>query len=348
MLLGKHVYGQKPLAHNLHETRRMTELARERGLVTQMGIQIHSGAYYRGAVQLLKAGAIGKVREVHSWCFKHWGDRAALPNRRDTAPPELDWDLWLGVREARPYIGGDYYHPENWRKRLDFGVGTLGDMACHIFDPVFNALALGAPVAVRSDGPAPNKTNWALDAKVALTFAGTEFTAGKTLKLTWYDGDARPPAHITRLIEQDVLPEGGEGDTDGGARPRTRITRPVEPNELPEGGSIFVGTDGVLFLQHIRPARLFPTAKFADFKAPRERSLNHWASFVEAVRGNGQTTAGFDFAGPLTEAVLLGGVASRFPGEDLPWDTKALKFGNAAANQYVREPYRKGWEVAGL
>jgi hypothetical protein len=117
---------------------------------------------------------------------------------------------------------------------------------------------------------------------------------------------------------------------------------------LPEGGSILIGTDGVLFLQHIRPARLFPVEKFRDLKLPREKNLNHWQTFVEAVRGNGRTTAGFDYAAPLTEAVLLGGVASRFPATDLKWNSQTLQFDLAAANQHIRQPYRKGWEIAGL
>jgi predicted dehydrogenase len=323
MLLGKAVYGQKPLAHNLYETRRMVEIAREKQVATQMGIQIHSGAYYRGAVSLLRSGVIGKVKEVHSWSGKFWGDNNPLPNREDPVPAHFDWDLWLGVREARPFIGGRYYHPENWRKRLDFGVGTLGDMACHIFDPVFGALGLGAPISVRSEGPAPGKTNWAINAQIVLTFKGTAQTAEDTIKVTWYDGRARPPAEIIALIEK-------------------------EPKTLPGQGSIFVGTDGVLFLEHINPARLFPSEKFADFKFPRERSNNHWIQFIEAVRDNGKTSAGFDFAGPLTEAVLLGGVASRFPKTELKWDAAALKFDLAEANQYVRVPYRKGWEVEKL
>ncbi|MDR0535370.1 MAG: Gfo/Idh/MocA family oxidoreductase [Puniceicoccales bacterium] len=321
MLLGKHIFGEKPLAHNLHETRRMTEIAREKGLVTQMGIQSHSGAYYRTGVRAIRDGLIGKVKEVHSWCFKTWGDNSLLPTHTDPVPKGFDWDLWLGVREARPFIGKGYYHPGNWRKRLDFGVGTLGDMACHILDPVFSALDISVPLSVRSEGPAPNATNWALDAKVILTFAGSARTNGP-LKLTWYDGAQRLPAEVAALLE--------------GRR-------------IPQGGSIFIGTDGVLFLEHSSvPARLFPSAKFKGVKLPLEKSMNHYHHFIEAVRGGPKPEANFDFAGPLTEAVLLGGVASRFPNTDLKWDAAALRFEHAPANQFVRQEYRKGWEVPGL
>ena len=321
MQLGKHVFCQKPLAHSLHEARRMTELARAKKLVTQMGIQIHSSAHYRMGVKLIQDGAIGKIKEVHSWCYKSWGDMSEKPDRADKPPPELAWDLWLGARAARPYIGDGYYHPGNWRKRLDFGTGTLGDMACHIFDPVFEALALAAPVSVRSEGPLPNSYNWALDAKAVYSFAGTPFTAGKTVALTWYDGAKKPPGDVLALLE--------------GAAP-------------PNNGSLFIGEKGVMLLPHIAAPVLYPAAEYAEYQKPRVRGENHWKQFVEACRGNGRTTTGFDYAGPLTEAVLLGGVASRFPQATLRWDSRALKFDHAPANQHVRRAYRKGWEVKGL
>jgi hypothetical protein len=321
MKMGKHIFGQKPLAHELYEVRRMRDIARETKVVTQMGIQIHSSVYYRMGVQLIQDGAIGKIKEAHSWCYKSWGDMSEKPDRSDPAPANLDWDLWLGVCAARPYIGDKYYHPDNWRKRLDFGTGTLGDMACHIFDPVFEAINLGSPIAVRSEGPLPNSYNWAINAKVVYTFAGTQFTEGSTMDLTWYDGDQRPPAKITALLE---------GKT------------------LPTSGSIFVGTKGAMLLPHIATPTLYPAAQFENYQKPRVRGVNHWKQFVEACRGNDKTTTDFDYAGPLTEAVLLGGVAARFPRRAIGWNSDSLKFDLAAANQYVRRDYRKGWEVAGL
>src|SRR6185312_9108573 len=195
----------------------------------------------------------------------------------------LNWDLWLGVAEKRPFIGGSYYHPSNWRKRLDFGTGTFGDMGCHIFDPVFKGLGLAAPISVRSEGAAPNEWNWALDSKIHYTFAGTKLTAGKTLPVTWYDGASKPPAEVIQLLE-------GDG--------------------LPNAGSIFIGTEGVMALPHIAKPQLYPDAKYQDYKRPDVGEVSHWASFVDACLGEGKTSANFAFAGPLTEAVLLGGVAS--------------------------------------
>jgi predicted dehydrogenase len=321
MQLGKHVYGQKPLAHELYEVRRMTEVARKKKVVTQMGIQIHSSAYYRLGVRLVQDGVIGKIKEVHSWCPKSWGDLSAKPDRKDAVPADFDWDLWLGVCDDRPFIGDGYYHPMNWRKRLDFGTGTLGDMGCHIFDPVFKAIGLAAPISVRSEGPAPNEWNWALNGKAVYEFAGTEHTADKTMQFTWYDGTSKPPREITALCEEDGAPEMG---------------------------SIFIGTNGVMALPHFSRPMLYPDAKFTDFKMPEVGEANHWGQFVEACKGNGKTSAHFDYAGPLTEAVLLGCIASRFPHTTLKWNSPKLKFDLAEANQFVRRDYRKGWSVKGL
>jgi len=322
MQLGKHVYVQKPLTHDIYETRMLTEVARKKGLVTQMGIQIHSTLEYRLAVRLIQDGVIGKIKEVHSWSNKKWGDTNPLPDKSDPVPPNLDWDLWIGVCEYRPYIGNGYYHPSNWRKRLDFGTGTFGDMGCHIFDPVFKSLELTAPITVRSEGPSPNKWNWAINSIIHYVFPGTEFTEGKTIPITWYDGDEKPPKDIQALIA---------------------------PEQIPGQGSIFIGTKGVMLLPHIAKPKLFPQDQFKDFTFPKVQTANHYTQFLEAVRDNGKTWTNFDYSGPLTESVLLGSVATRFPKTTIEWNAKGLKFSNVAeANKFVRRIYRKGWEIKGL
>ena len=322
MQLGRHVYGQKPLTHDIYESRQLTLMARAKKLVTQMGIQVHSSTEYQLAVRLIQDLAIGKVKEVHTWSSKKWGDPGAKPDRIDPVPAGMDWNLWLGVCADRPFIGGGWYHPGNWRKRLDFGTGTFGDMGCHIYDPVFKALALTAPLSVRSEGPTPNDHSWANNAVVHYIFPGTAFSEGKTVAVTWYDGDQRPPAEVQALL---------------GSR------------KLPDQGSIFIGTKGVMVLPHVSRPILLPDEQFTDFKMPDVKGSNHWGQFVEACRGNGKTSANFDYAGPLTEAVLLGGIASRFPKTTLDWNAAKLTFSNQAeANQFVRRAYRKGWEVKGL
>ncbi|WCJ61001.1 Gfo/Idh/MocA family oxidoreductase [Fontisphaera persica] len=318
--MGLHVYVQKPLSHDIYESRRLTEVAREKKRVSQMGIQIHSYNEYRLAVKLVQEGVIGKIKEVHTWSNKKWGDPAPRPDRADPVPEGFDWDLWLGVCAPRPFIGNGYYHPANWRKRLDFGTGTFGDMGCHIYDPVFKALALTAPLSVRSEGPPPNAYNWANDAKILYVFPGTRFTEGKTVNVTWYDGDQRPPRDIQALL----------------------------PRNLPDQGSIFIGTKGIMLLPHIAKPELYPDAAFRDFVYPKLDRVDHYHSFVDACLGRGQTSAGFDYSGPLTEAVLLGGVATRFPQTTLKWNAERLSFDLKNATALVRRAYRKGWEVKGL
>jgi predicted dehydrogenase len=321
MQLGKHIYGQKPLAHNLHEVRRMTELAKEKKIVTQMGIQIHSTAYYRMAAQVIQDGAIGRIKDVHTWSNKTWGDPTDKPDRSDPVPEGFDWDKWLGIAAERPFIGVEYYHPGTWRKRLDFGTGTLGDMGCHILDPIFESLKLSAPVSVRSEGPAPNAWNWAINGKVIYSFDRTAMTEGDHIDVTWYDGKARPPAEVVALMEG---------------------------KKFPGQGTIFIGTGGVMVLPHVSRLQLFPLEKFKDYKLPRVEGESHWVQFIEACRGNGKTSADFAYAGPLTEAILLGGIASRFPDTTLKWDSPGLKFDLAEANAFVRRDYREGWRIAGL
>jgi hypothetical protein len=342
MQLGKHVYCQKPLAHDIYETRVLTKAARERKLVTQMGIQIHSYRVYRQAVALVQSGAIGKVKEVHTWSSKKWGDVGAPPKSQDPIPEGFNWDMWLGVSAPRPYVAR-YYHPGNWRKRLDFGTGTFGDMGCHIFDPVFNALALTAPLSLRSEGPAPDQWNWSINANIRYVFPGTKYTEGKTVAVTWYDGDARPPAEIQNLIKP---PPGAEPKS---VDPKTG--QPKKAKADPDNqGSIVIGTAGVLHIPHVAPPKLYPVAKFKDYALPQVEQGHHWTLWAEAcLNGSAPPSASFDYSGPLTEAVLLGSVAVRFPQTTLQWNSAKLQFENEkSANQYLRRKYRKGWEVAGL
>ncbi len=318
---GLNVYTQKPLTQTVWEARQLTRAAREAKAVTQMGIQIHSHEVHRTVVRIVQSGAIGKVKEVHSWSGKKWGDPAPRPNRSDPVPEGFNWDLWLGVRPERPFIGGGYYHPSNWRKRLDFGTGTFGDMGCHILDPVFTALALTAPRSIRSEGGAPNADNWGLDSQVRYVFPGTKYTTEPAV-LHWYDGDRRPPAEVRALL-------GG--------------------GEFSDQGSIYLGTEGVLYSPYIAAPVLLPAEKFKGRALPKVGGEDHYLQFVEACRGNGTTSAPFAYAGPLSESVLLGCLATRFPGKELEWDADALRVTNVAeANHFVRRRYRKGWQVEGL
>jgi predicted dehydrogenase len=321
MRAGLPVYVQKPLAHDIHEVRTLMKMARAKKLPTQMGIQIHSWREYKTAVSLIQSGAIGKVKEVHTWSEKKWGDTVKLPTTADPVPDGFSWDMWLGVAAARPFLT-DVYHPNNWRKRIDFGTATFGDMGCHILDPVFGALELGSPVSVRSEGAAPNGESWALDTLIRYVFPGTRFTAEKTVPVTWYDGDRVPPEEVRALL--------------GSVK-------------FPGQGSIFIGTKGQMLLPHVQMPVLLPLQDFSGYVMPEFERTNHYFEFAEAVLGNGKTSAPFDYSGPLTESVLLGPLATHFPSTTLEWHGSKAKFRNSAeANALLRRKYRAGWSVAGL
>jgi predicted dehydrogenase len=321
MEAGLHAYVQKPLTHSIFEARRLTETARKKKLVSQMGIQRHSSAEYKSAVRVIQDGVIGKVREVHTWSNKKWGDPDPMPQRSDPVPAGLDWDQWLGVAEVRPFLRG-YYHPENWRKRIDFGTATFGDMGCHIYDPIFSALQLSSPVSVRSESPAPTQHNWPVNCIIHYVFPSTPFTEGKTINVSWYDGDERPPQNVIALLGS---------------------------KKLPDQGSIFIGTKGILLLAHLAMPVLLPEAQFVGFALPKIATDDHYHQFVDAIQGKAKASAAFDYSGPLTEAVLLGPLATRFPKTTLLWDSAKLKFANSPeATGYVRRKYRSGWSIRGL
>jgi predicted dehydrogenase len=317
---GLHVYTQKPMTQTIYEARQVARVAKEKSVVTQMGIQIHSHEIHRSIVATIQAGTIGKVKEVHSWSGKRWGDNRPKPDRTDPIPAGLNWDLWLGVAAERPYLA-NYYHPGQWRKRNDFGTGTFGDMGCHILDPVFTSLGLRAPRSIRSEGGAPVGSNWGLNSQVRYVFPGTAHTTD-TMSLTWYDGRKRPPDDVKAAIGK---------------------------RELADQGSIYIGTDGILYAPYIDPPELLPAEKFKDAKLVKAGGNDHYLQFVEACRGNGKTSAPFDYSGPLTESVLLGCLATRFPNTTLEWDPAKLTVTNVReANAFVRRAYRKGWEIPGL
>ncbi len=315
MQRGINVYTQKPLTQTIYEARQLTKLAEEKKLVTQMGIQIHSHPVHKQVVAIIQDGAIGKVKEAHSWSGKSWGDRNPRPNRTDPVPKDFDWNGWLGVAQDRPFLRG-YYHPGEWRKRLDFGTGTFGDMGCHILDPVFTALALITPVAVTSTGEVPNADSWGLDTQVRYDFAQTPHTTEKPV-LHWYNGHRRPPEEIAKLIA---------------------------PHTMSDQGSIYIGTKGVLYSPYIDQPVLLPAEQFKDYKRPTPRGDDHYVQFINAVRGEEKTSAPFSYAGPLTESVLLGCLSTRFPKQKLEWDAAAMKVTNVEdANHFVRKKYRENW-----
>lgn len=319
MALGKHVYCQKPLTHTVNEARQMRLAAERSRVVTQMGNQIQSHHSYRTAVKLLQEGVIGKVRAVHAWQAGEmsWLLANDRPQGSDPIPETLDWNLWLGVAPERPYKT-KIYHPFNWRGWQDFGSGQLGDFGCHILDPVAMGLGLTAPISIQAEAPPLNNEVWARKSKVSYVFPGSGLTAGDTLPVTWYDG----------LEHKPELSE---------------LSLPTE-FKLPGSGSIVLGESGSMLIPHWDVPKLFPEEKFRDYKLPKLEDVNHYTGWAHACLGDGATTSNFGYAGPLTESVLLGVVAIRFPGEKLLWNASTAKITNhAAANERLTTASRSGF-----
>ena len=310
---GIHCYCEKPLCHNTSEVARMMAVAKEKKLVTQMGTQIHAEPNYRRVVELVQSGAIGKITEVHVWCGKDWGGQK-LPTDTPPVPDGLNWDLWLGPAQERPYH--PCYVPGGWRRWWAFGTGTLGDMACHVMDLPYWALNLKYPTrieAVCDEQPDPEGAPGSLSIKYI--YATPE---NQALPVTWYDGNLRP----------EVIKE--------------------IPGE-PWMGVLFVGTEGKIFADYGR-CQLLPEEKFKEFKRPAAsipNSIGHYREWIKAIYDNKPENClcQFDYSGPMSIAVLLGTVAFR-TGKTLEWDAQKMSVSNAPeALPYLTREYRKGWEI---
>lgn len=318
--LGKHVYCEKPLTHTVAEARAIARLAKKQKVATQMGIQIHAEANYRRAVELVRGGAIGDIKEVYCWCNKGWADGRF---HFDSGPPpkHLDWDLWQGPAPDRKY--SDNLHPANWRRFWQYGSGTFGDMACHVMDLPFWALELDFPTRVHCEGPAPHP-----DGAPAWCLASYDFPRqdGSILKFHWADGEAN-----FDLVKQT-------NDADGQSLAAWGL------------GILFVGAEGMLVADYGR-RQLLPTERFRDDVPPEPTipdSIGHWNEWTEACKHGGKTSCDFSYAGKLTETVLLGIVAFR-SGAPLEWNAANLTArGSPTAQSFVSKAYRRGFEVIGL
>jgi predicted dehydrogenase len=321
MRRGKHVYCQKPLTHTVWEARQMRLQAAKSKVVTQMGNQIHSHEAYRTAVKLLRDGALGKITAVHSWQSNHGNGYTKLtaPPPGGPVPASLHWDWWLGVAPRREYAP-EVYHPFKWRDWQDFGAGTMGDFGCHILDPIFTALALTAPLSIRAENEGRNAQTWPFAETVSYVFPGTTFTAGKTLPVTWYDGGRRPESAVLNLVPPD--------------------------RKIPAAGSLVLGEGGVLLIPHVAMPELFPSDQSTPPPFEKVPGSSHYHAWVDAALGGPKTTDDFDYAGPLTEAVQLGNVATRFPNETLAWDAVAVKItSKPEASRLLTKTYRDGWKI---
>ncbi|MEQ1860046.1 MAG: Gfo/Idh/MocA family oxidoreductase [Chthoniobacteraceae bacterium] len=320
MRRGKHVYCQKPLSHTVWEARQMRLWAAKSKVATQMGNQIHSHEAYRTAVKLVRDGVIGKIKAVHSF-----QPNAGNQHTRMTAPPPsgpvpetLNWDLWVGAAPMIDYVP-DVYHPFKWRDWQHFGNGTMGDFGCHILDPVFTALEIKSPLTIRGANDGLNKYTWPAAETIEYVFPGTKYTTGKTLPVTWYDGGRMPDAALAQM--------------------------PAD-KKLPGSGSLLIGEGGVLLIPHVAMPQLYPVEKFASYTIEKVAGSSHYHAWVDSALDGKPTTDNFDYACPLTEAALLGNVATQCPGALLKWDSAKLKIsGHADAQRLLTKNYRKGWKI---
>jgi predicted dehydrogenase len=326
---GKHIYVQKPLTHSVYEARILTEAARKYGVITQMGNQGHSWEGNRQICEWIWDGAIGNVHEVHAWTNRPvWPQGLPTPEDTPPVPKTLDWDLWLGPAPQRPYHPA--YHPWDWRAWVDFGTGALGDMACHILDPVFWALKLKYPVSVEGSYVSnviqkwekqPVQDSYPLGSSIHL-----EYPARKSMpavKVHWYDGG--------------LMPERPEELED---------SRRMGDNS---GGVIFIGDEGKLMCgAYGRQPELIPYPRMKAYQKPKKIiprvETTHEMDWVNAVKEGRQPSSNFDYAGPFTEMVLMGNLCLFEPGKKILWDGDNMQVTNIPElNKYVNPPYRDGW-----
>ncbi|WP_422928656.1 Gfo/Idh/MocA family protein [Singulisphaera sp. PoT] len=328
LLLGKHVYCEKPLTHTVSEARKIRLAANKAKVATQMGIQIHAGDNYRRVVELVQSGAIGSVSEVHVWVSRAWGrqspeeavrngDSVAVLERPEGSTPipsGLDWDLWIGPMPSRPYHKV-YLPGPKWYRWWDFGNGTMSDLGSHWIDLPFWALKLQAPKTIEAAGPPPHPELAPASMRATYEYAARGDLA--PVKLSWYQGSEKP--------------------------------EPWRKGEIPkwDSGVLFVGDKGMLLADYGK-YKLLPEDKFADFKPPAPtipNSIGHHAEWIHACKTGAPTTCNFEYSGWLTEANHLGNVAYRV-GKKLEWDAEAMRATNAPeADAFITLPYRKGWSL---
>jgi predicted dehydrogenase len=315
--MGKPVYCEKPMAHTVQEARVLTELARRHKCVTQMGTQIHAGDNYRRVVELVRSQVIGPIREVHVWVnvgHSYSNGRFTTDKPR---PASLNWDLWLGPAPDRPYTDGA--HPFNWRQFWEYGNGRLGDFGCHYMDLVHWALDLKQPMRVRAEGPEIDRISPPPWMRVHYDYPARGDQPA--VKMTWH-GSGKPKV-LSSLKD-------------------------AEGNPLDWGsGQLFIGTDGMILSDYSRH-RLLPEKTFHAHPRPAQsiaKSIGHHQEWIRAIKEGGTTTCHFDYAGPLTETVLLGNV-SYLSGESLEYDSAAMKITNSdKAQAWLSKEYRKGWTL---
>jgi len=331
MKMGKHVYCQKPLTHTVYEARVITEAARKYKVQTQMGNQGRSSDEIRKLKEWVDDGAIGPVRELYAWTDRPIGGNAwdtfAVKAKSEEKPPipdGLDWDLWLGPAKYRDYHPD--YHPLTWRAWIDFGTGSMGDMGCHILDPAFYALELGAPSEIQATSthyiPEIESQTYPSASIVRMKFP--KRGNHPELKLTWSDGRIQPP----------VPDEFANGE------------------KFTLSGAMLIGDNGkITHDSHgASGVKIIPEEKMLEYNQPKPYiprvNTSHEKDWIRACKDGSPASSSFEYGGPLTEMALLGMIAIRCKNEKLLWDSKNLRFtNNEKANSLLHKEYRKGWSL---
>ena len=327
MRMGKHVYCQKPLSHSIWEARLMQETAKKAAVATQMGNQAHAGVPIRRAVELIRAGMLGKVDQVHAWTNRPiWPQGMEGKPDAEPVPEGLAWDLWLGPAPEQPY--SSRYVPIQWRGWWDFGTGALGDMGCHILDMPFWALELKHPQTVQAEqqgNTAVSGPRWS-----TVTYTFEPGTHHNQLTYVWYDGVSKqggnmPPPQL--FEDTGVLPE--------------QAVRQFDLLMIGQKGKLLFTRDNANWVTS--PHSLLE--EYADTPETLPRVENEDIEWITACKGGPPALSDFSYSGPLTELVLLGNVAIR-TGQELQWDGNTMKATNRPeADPYIRRPYRPGWEL---
>jgi len=323
---GKHTFTQKPLTHTVHEARVLTQAAREYKVATQMGNQGQAGEPTRRLREMIWDGVIGQIHEVHVWTDRpnrgfidtYWPQGVARPVDTPPVPPEVDWDLFIGPAPMRPY--NPAYHPFSWRGWWDFGTGSLGDIGCHSLDPIFRALKLKYPTTIQAVSTLVNQESYPSGSMIRYEFPARENMVPVTL--TWYDGGLRPMR----------IPELDEG------------------MQMGSGGTLYIGDQGKILDDKILPKSLRDAYNVPKPYLPS--SPGHEEEWINACKGGAPAGSNFDWAGPLTETVLMGNIALRkelkekMSTQVLNWDPEKFSFPNLPeADKFLHYQYRNGWSL---
>ena len=338
----KHVYVQKPLCKTLHESEFLRNLARESGVVTQLGAQFNAMLSDRQTVEMLKTQTLGPVEHVY-----YFSTRKGLSRRRRELPvaapvPEsLNWDLWLGTAAVRPYAP-KVYHPLIWRIWRDLGSGWIGDIGCHLMSAVWRGMELNnlAPIDVFAEtetnaDPAVKDLVWPTAAHIVWNMPGVKASGGKPFQMEWFDGcsDAdllspaqyRPPAEIDAFFAATPMKK-----------------RPYE-------GKAIKCREGWILQPHASAAAFIRRNDGTPMKAPKLlKCPSHFHEFIDSCLEDRTAAADFGWSTYMMDTILIGQVAERLPGTKLAWNVGTRTFGNAAADAFLTRPYRAGWEIPGL